>query len=229
MLRARLSFLVVLVFFVPVAAFAQSDTDFSLSPATATDITTDQVSLFVSSTTTTGDDISDIQYQWYDNSSPFGACGTANSGLFSVPASDINATDTLSNLDEAYVLDSCGGTGFSNYDDLYAGTITLVEYSISDDERNGGACGEGEGLGACELTGAVFETQSITFSGVQPSPPPYICVLYSDTSGDCAYYEATSTPLYTQDAGDLQYEIAWLIFMSTVAFVAFMWNMIRRN
>lgn len=165
----------------PISASAQ--TDFSLSTTSAVDITTTQVGLFISSTPTDPN----AEYTWEMDGYPntFG-CGIPNN-TFPTPTSDINATDTLDNLTHTYDLDSCGGTSFDGAPNTFAGSIILLEFDSVIDAVNGDTCSSGY-YSDCLSSPAYIASAEIDFSGYVPPFVNYVCVLYSDADGDCAYY-----------------------------------------
>jgi len=54
-----------------------------------------------------------------------------------------------------------------------------------------------------------------------------ICTFVDATTTTCVYQASTSSPLYIQDAGNISYGIAWLIFFQCLVFLGMIWNMIR--
>lgn len=69
----------------------------------------------------------------------------------------------------------------------------------------------GEGMSLLSLEGAT-------------STNGYFCVLYSDTDGTCAYYQASTSPLYVQDAGNISFGLAIIITMMAMALTAMLFN-----
>jgi hypothetical protein len=52
------------------------------------------------------------------------------------------------------------------------------------------------------------------------------------TSGStmtCAVFQATSSPVWVQDSGDVTLVLGWILFWVTIAGTAFIWNTIRKN
>jgi len=50
------------------------------------------------------------------------------------------------------------------------------------------------------------------------------CTILDATTTQCIYVSSTSTPLYIQDAGNISYGIAWLIFLNMFIFLGLLWN-----
>lgn len=78
-------------------------------------------------------------------------------------------------------------------------------------------------------TGGIVDSGGVTESMISApfgvtETNGYFCVLYSDTVGTCAYYQASTTPLFVQDAGNVSFGIALILVLLFTMFVAFIFN-----
>jgi len=55
------------------------------------------------------------------------------------------------------------------------------------------------------------------------------CQVLNASTTECISVQSTSSPMYVQDAGNLQYAIAWVVFFNAMIFLGMVWNITPFN